>query len=284
MRFTKMHGLSNDFVVVVDREGVPGNIAQLAVAICNRHTGIGADGLVYILPSEVADCQMRIFNGDGSESEQCGNAIRCVAKYFYERISSGKAELKIETKRAVQSVWLTVKEGKVTQVRVDMGQPILEASHVPVISTQSIAQDEQLVVQDREFVYSAVSMGNPHAVIEVENALEFPLHQYGPLIENHPHFPNRTNVEFITVHQPNSVTMRVWERGVGETQACGSGACATVVASARKGRLDRKATVHLKGGDLLIEWRVEDDHVYMTGPAAYSFDGDWELLRPVHLA
>lgn len=284
MRFTKMHGLGNDFVVVVDREGVPSNVAQLAVAICDRHTGVGADGLVYILPSEEADFQMRIFNVDGNESEQCGNALRCVAKYFYERISGSKTELIIQTRRALQPVWLTVKEGKVTQVRVDMGKPILEASQVPVISSQSIAQNEQLDVHDRQFVYSAVSMGNPHVVIEVEDATKFPLHQYGPLIETHPRFPNRTNVEFISIHNPNEVTMRVWERGVGETNACGSGACATVVAAARKGNLHRSATVHLKGGDLEIEWREEDDHVYMTGPAAYSFEGEWTLVKPVHLA
>jgi diaminopimelate epimerase len=275
VQFTKMHGLGNDFVIVVQSK-VPENAAQLAQAVCNRRTGIGADGLVFIVSSEKADCRMRIFNADGTESEQCGNALRCVAKYYAEKIAYGKPqELLIETGIGVQKIWLTYQQDEVTLVRVDMGEPILEADQVPVISDEKVVQNQPISLGEYSYRFTAVSMGNPHAVIEVEDPEKVPLEIVGPQLEKHPLFPRKTNVEFITIHSPQEITMRVWERGVGETMACGSGACAVVVASALNNRSDRKATVHLLGGDLFVEWSPEDQHVYMTGAAEFVFEGVW---------
>lgn len=275
MKFTKMHGLGNDFVVVVGRDHVPVNVTKLAIQVCDRHKGIGADGLVYILPSQTGDFQMRIFNPDGSEADQCGNALRCVSKYYFERISSAKTELLVQTKHLLQKVSLKTKDGKVVHVRVDMGEPILQADLIPVISKRKFAKKETIQIDGHSFTFTGVSMGNPHAVIEVEDVNQIPLEIWGPQIENHKRFPKRTNVEFVTHHSTSEVTMRVWERGAGLTMACGSGACATVVAGVWNGRLDRVVTVHLTGGDLLIEWDEAENRVYMTGPATYVFEGVW---------
>ncbi|REE88637.1 diaminopimelate epimerase [Paenibacillus taihuensis] len=274
MNFTKMHGLGNDFIVVAGETQLPDNVAELAEQLCNRFFGIGADGLVYILPSEKADFRMRIINSDGSEAEQCGNAIRCVAKYVYDNGLTDKEALTIETLGAgVQEVQLTVDNGKVELVRVNMGQPILEGLKVPTTIDANPVINQSIEVDGREFKFTAVSMGNPHCVIYVDDAVNFDLATWGPKLEVHPLFPRKINVEFVTVRSKDYTDMRVWERGAGPTLACGTGACATVVASVLNGYTDRTATVSLKGGDLLIEWNEENNHVYMSGPAAEVFRG-----------
>ncbi|MDF2725942.1 MAG: diaminopimelate epimerase [Paenibacillus sp.] len=276
MDFTKMHGLGNDFIVVAGERELPEDASQLAVRLCSRFFGIGSDGLVYILPSLIADYKMRIINSDGSESEQCGNAIRCVAKYIYEHglIEASRRELTVETIGAgAQRVQLTVAEGEVTAVRVDMGEPVLQGTLVPTTVDQTQVIDYPIEVEGREFRFTAVSMGNPHCVIYVDDAKAFDLAVWGPKLEVHPMFPRRTNVEFATVLSRNAMDMRVWERGAGPTLACGTGACATLVASVLNGLSDRTGTVTLKGGDLFIEWSEEDNHVYMTGPAEQVFEG-----------
>ncbi|MGO4372123.1 diaminopimelate epimerase, partial [Paenibacillus sp. MCAF20] len=233
-----------------------------------------ADGLVYILPSEIADFRMRIINSDGSEAEQCGNAIRCVAKYVYDNGLTNKEEITIETLGAgAQKVQLTVSDAKVQSVRVDMGEPILNGLQVPTTVDAERVIEHPIEVDGREFRFTAVSMGNPHAVIYVDDAVNFDLNTWGPKLETHPMFPRKINVEFVTVNSRTQTDMRVWERGAGPTLACGTGACATVVASVLNGATDREATVSLKGGDLFIEWNEADNHVYMTGPAAEVFRG-----------
>jgi diaminopimelate epimerase len=277
MWFTKMHGLGNDFVLISSFPSIPEHAATLAKRMCDRHRGIGADGLVFMIPSEQADIAMRIFNADGTMAEQCGNAVRCVAKYYYERISDVKNKVTIETKVGVQTVWLETENGLVDQVRVDMGIPELQASQIPVkIDVEKVVR-YPLKVKDQELQITAVSMGNPHIVIEVEDAFSYPVESWGPILENHPLFPRKANVEFITIHSPEEITMRVWERGVGQTMACGSGACATLVAGVLLGKCQRQAVVHLLGGDLQIEWSEIDNHVYMTGPANFVFEGEWLL-------
>ncbi len=276
MNFTKMHGLGNDFIVIAGENRLPDNAPQLAIDLCNRNFGIGADGLVYILPSAKADFMMRIINSDGSEAEQCGNAIRCVAKYVYDHglVDRARTEITIETIGAgAQKVQLNTDNGKVATVRVDMGEPILQGTQVPTTVDQDQVIDYPIEVDGREFRFTAVSMGNPHCVIYVDDAVHFDLHTWGPKLEVHPLFPRKTNVEFVTVKSRDYADMRVWERGAGPTLACGTGACATLVASVLNGLTDRKATVSLKGGNLLIEWNEEDNHVYMTGPAQEVFKG-----------
>jgi diaminopimelate epimerase len=274
MNFTKMNGLGNDFIVITGEQQLPDDVADLAIRLCNRFFGIGADGLVYILPSEIADFRMRIINSDGSEAEQCGNAIRCVAKYVYDNGLTDKEEITIETLGAgAQKVQLTVQGGEVSSVRVDMGEPILSGLQVPTTVDAERVIEHPIEVDGREFRFTAVSMGNPHCVIYVDDAVHFDLNTWGPKLETHPLFPRKINVEFVTVNSRSHTDMRVWERGAGPTLACGTGACATVVASVLTGATDRTATVSLKGGDLLIEWNESDNHVYMTGPAAVSFRG-----------
>lgn len=278
MNFTKMHGLGNDFVLVYQTQA-PSHpeMSTLAQKMCDRHLGVGADGLVAIYPSSSADVSMRIFNSDGTLAEQCGNAMRCVAKYYYERISGAKTEFTIETKVGVQPVWIHVNGGKVNAIRVDMGKPVLAPEQIPVLVAGESAVNKEIKVDDKTFQFSAVSMGNPHAVIEVDEAEKFPVEVWGPLLETHETFPQKANIEFVTYHSPQEATLRVWERGVGQTMACGSGACATLVAGALSGRCGRKAKVHLPGGDLVVEWDEQDRHVYMTGPAEFVFDGVWPL-------
>ncbi|WP_284239203.1 diaminopimelate epimerase [Paenibacillus glycanilyticus] len=276
MNFTKMHGLGNDFIVIAGERELPVNVAELAVNKCNRYFGIGADGLVFILPSDVADFRMRIINSDGSEAEQCGNAIRCAAKYIYDNGLTDKDELTIETIGAgAQAVQLQVSDGKVRQVRVDMGEPILNGLQVPTTVDAERVVEHPIEVDGREFRFTAVSMGNPHCVIYVDDAANFDLATWGPKLETHPMFPRKINVEFATVTSRQHAEMRVWERGAGPTLACGTGACATVVSTVLSGLTDRTAVVTLKGGDLTIEWNEADNHVYMTGPAAEVFRGEW---------
>ncbi|MFD5017800.1 diaminopimelate epimerase [Paenibacillus sp. NPDC058367] len=274
MEFTKMHGLGNDFIVVFGEQELPSNAADLAVTLCNRFIGIGADGLVYILPSERGDYMMRIMNSDGSEAEQCGNAIRCVSKYVYDHGLVNSEQIVIETIGAgEQMVTLNVKDGVVETVTVDMGEPVLSGLQIPVAIDAEPVLSERIESDGTEFKFTAVSMGNPHCVIYVEDAVSFDLATWGPKLEVHPLFPRKVNVEFATVLDRGRVDMRVWERGAGPTLACGTGACATLVSSVLNGLTDRAAWISLKGGDLYIEWNEEDNHVYMTGPAEVAFTG-----------
>jgi len=278
MNFTKMHGLGNDFIIVTGEPKLPEQASELAIKLCDRFFGIGADGLVYILPSEKADFMMRIMNSDGSEAEQCGNAIRCVSKYVFDHGLIEKTEISIETIGAgAQKVQLFLKDGKVDTVRVDMGQPILKGTQVPTTIDQDIVKEYPIEVDGREFRFTAVSMGNPHCVIYVDDAINMDLLTWGPKLETHPMFPRKINVEFATVKSRDYVDMRVWERGAGPTLACGTGACATLVSSVLNGLTDRAATISLKGGNLFIEWNETDNHVYMTGPAAEVYKGSVEI-------
>lgn len=274
MEFTKMHGLGNDFIVIYGEKELPDQAAELAIKWCNRFFGIGADGLVYILPSDKADFQMRIINSDGTEAEQCGNAIRCVAKYVYDHGYVDRENITIQTMGAgVQPVKLTVENGKVSKVRVDMGPPVLEGLQVPTTIDANPVLNVPIEADGNEFSFTAVSMGNPHCVIYVDDAVNFDLAAWGPKLEVHPYFPKKINVEFATVKDREHIDMRVWERGAGPTLACGTGACATLVSSVLNGLSERAAWISLKGGDLFIEWSEEDNHVYMTGPAEVVFTG-----------
>ncbi|MGZ0041926.1 diaminopimelate epimerase [Paenibacillus ottowii] len=274
MEFTKMNGLGNDFIVWYGYQELPSDAAELAVRLCDRHFGIGADGLVYILPSNKADFRMRIINSDGSEAEQCGNAIRCAAKYVYDNKHINREQITIETLGAgVQQVELTVENGTVRMVKVDMGEPILGGLKIPTTLDLTSVINEPIEAGGSGFRFTAVSMGNPHCVIYVEDAPSFELEAWGPKLECHPLFPKKTNVEFATVRSRKHIDMRVWERGAGPTLACGTGACATLVASVLNGYSDRRAIVSLRGGDLDIEWSVDDNHIYMTGPAEIVFEG-----------
>lgn len=277
MEFTKMHGLGNDFVVVADYQNVPKDVNKLAVDICHRNFGVGADGLVFILPSDTADIRMRIFNADGSEAEQCGNAIRCVTKYVYDHNMIKKDAISVETLAGIQHVKLHLKaaEDIVEKVEVDMGEPILKGELVPTAFQEDIVLNKSIEIDGMTFHFTAVSMGNPHAVIYVEDAANFDVEKWGPKIETHPLFPKKTNVEFVTVKSALEMDMRVWERGVGQTLACGTGACATGVASVLTGQASRDVTVHLKGGDLKVIWSEKDNKVYMTGEAKEVFKGEW---------
>ncbi len=280
--FVKMHGIGNDFVVIGALDDLPlpeEKLSEFARFVCDRHFGVGADGVIWILPSQVADFKMRIFNPDGSEAEMCGNGIRCAAKWFYDRdYAKGKA-VQVETLAGIKTVWVQEENGKAVAVTVDMGEPIFAPSLVPTsLGEGSEAIEVPLSVEGAgTYIVSAVSMGNPHCVVFVNDVDNFPVETIGPRIEHHPAFPKRTNVEFVQVLSRNEMKVRVWERGAGLTLACGTGACASLVIASRTGRTDRKAKVHLPGGTLTIEWR-DDGRIYMTGPAVEVFRGEfvWE--------
>ena len=275
MRFTKMQGAGNDYVYVdCFQETMPDDLAQTARLMADRHFGIGGDGLVLICPSEAADAQMRMFNADGSESEMCGNAIRCVAKYVYEHGIAKKDTLTIETGAGVLTLELSVEDGTVPRVKVDMGQPILAAEEIPTTWTGDKVVDQALSVDGREFTVTCVSMGNPHCVTFVDELTDDLVFGFGPKIEHDPHFPNRVNAEFVQILSPTEIRMRVWERGSGETLACGTGASAVCVAGVLSGRTEREITAHLLGGDLQLHW-ADNDHLYKTGPAVEVFSGEW---------
>lgn len=278
MRFTKMHGAGNDYVYVdCFNEPIPKDIVATSVAISDRHTGVGGDGMVLICPSDVADARMRMFNADGSESEMCGNAIRCVAKFVYDRGIAKKPELKIDTGRGVLTMQLTQgRNGLVERVRVNMGAPILDATRIPTLLPGNPPLNVPLEVAGRTFPVSCISMGNPHCVVFVDDVNDDWVLRIGPQIESHPAFPRRVNAEFIQVVSSSEFIMRVWERGSGETMACGTGACAAAVAAALTGRTDRIVTARLRGGDLQLEWSDGGD-VFMTGPATEVFSGDWSM-------
>ena len=276
MRFTKMQGTGNDYVYVdCFREPLPQRPDALARKISDRHFGVGGDGLILICPSREADARMRMFNADGSESEMCGNGIRCVAKYVYEHGICPQERLRIETGRGVLAVELEIAAGRAQRVRVDMGEPILAAERVPTTLPGSPAVNADLEIAGATLRVTCVSMGNPHCITFVDELSDKWVLGLGPKIETDPHFPRRVNAEFVQVLSPAEVRMRVWERGSGETLACGTGACAVCVAGVLSGRTERKILAHLPGGDLELQW-AEDGHVYMTGPAVEVFSGEWE--------
>ncbi|HEX4000017.1 MAG TPA: diaminopimelate epimerase [Pirellulales bacterium] len=315
MRFTKMHGAGNDYVYVdCFAEPIPDDPADLARRIADRHFGVGGDGLILICPSEMADARMRMFNADGSESEMCGNGIRCVAKYIYDHGIARKPQLKIETGNGVLTLDLEIENDRVDRVRVDMGAPILEMAKIPMAlpgvpptaqvvdfplaelfkmaaveaakilppgsgAAAALAQPDIFEPFGGRLHITGVSMGNPHLVIYDPDVARVTLECYGPLLERYVFFPKRINVHFVQVDGRQEVTMRTWERGSGITLACGTGACAVCVAGVLTGRTDRRILAHLPGGDLELEWRSSDQHVYMTGPAVEVFNGDWNDVR-----
>ena len=274
IKFTKMQGLGNDYVYIDAINQKIENESSLAQFVSNRHFGIGSDGLILICNSEIADFRMRMFNSDGSEAEMCGNGIRCVGKFIYDKGLTNKTTLKIETLAGIKELKLNLKKGKVDTVRVNMGEPILEAAKIPVISSEKIVQNLKLEIEKRKFNFTCVSMGNPHAITFVKNVEDFEVEKYGSKIEVNERFPQKINVEFIEIVNKNHIKMRVWERGSGETLACGTGACASVVAGIINNLIERKVVVELLGGSLEIEWNKEDNHVYMTGPAVTVFEGN----------
>ena len=277
MKFTKMHGCGNDYVYVNLFEEQIENPAKVSIAVSDRHFGIGSDGLITIGASEIADFRMRIYNADGSEAEMCGNGIRCVAKYVYDHKLTDKTEITVETGAGVKTLQLTVEDDKVTLVRVDLGEPILTPDEIPVVADGDRVVDEPIVVDDKEWRMTCVSMGNPHAVVFVDDVAHFELEKYGPLFENHVRFPKRTNTEFVQIISRNEAIMRVWERGSAETWACGTGTCATVMACILNGLTDNDVLVHLRGGDLRIVYDEKSNHVFMTGPATEVFEGEIQL-------
>ena len=277
MKFTKMHGCGNDYVYVNLFEEKVENPAEVSIKVSDRHFGIGSDGLITIGPSDKADFRMHIYNADGSEAEMCGNGIRCVAKYVYDHHLTDKTEITVETGAGVLTLILFPEDGKVQQVRVDMGEPILEPSQIPVVAKGDKVIDEPIEVGGKTWNMTCVSMGNPHAVVFVDDTANFPLETYGPLFENHERFPKRTNTEFVQIISRTEANMRVWERGSAETWACGTGTCACVMACILNGKTEDKVLVHLRGGDLTIEYDRKSNHVFMTGPATEVFMGEIDV-------
>jgi len=277
MKFTKMQGLGNDYVYVNCFKETIENPPEMAKKVSNRNFGIGSDGLIMINPSDVADFEMEMYNADGSRSEMCGNGIRCVGKYVYDYGLTEKEHISVETLAGIKYLDLTVEDGKVKLVKVDMGNPELVPANIPIVADGERVIDEPINVNGTEYRMTGVSMGNPHAVVYVEDVKGLDIEKIGPAFENHERFPNRVNTEFVKVLDQNTVEMRVWERGSGETMACGTGACAVAVACILNGLTEDKVTVKLLGGDLQIEWDKEADKVYMTGPAEVSFDGEINL-------
>jgi len=274
--FVKMHGTGNDFVLIDARKRRIQDPARLAARMCHRHFGIGADGVIMILESTKADFRMRIFNPDGSEAEMCGNGIRCFAKYCYDAKLTRRKRFEIETGAGIKTVECTLTKATVGSVRVDMGEPVLQRERIPMTGPPGMVIGEPLQLPDgTRFEITAISMGNPHAVIFVEELDNFPIAKYGPQVENHHLFPNRTNVEFVKIKNHREIIMRIWERGAGETLACGTGAAAAAVATVLNELTGRSIKVGVKGGTIKIEWRENDNHVYLTGPAVEVFRGEW---------
>lgn len=278
MKFTKMQGCGNDYVYINGFTEKIEDKPAFVRAVSDRHFGVGGDGAIFINPSEEADFEMEMYNADGTRAEMCGNGIRCVAKYVYDKGMTDKEQVSIVSFGNVKYVDLYVEDGLVSSVKVNMGAPILDAEKVPVKSTKSQSVDEPITVNGKEYRMTCVSMGNPHAVIFMEDIAKFDIVSIGPLFENHEVFPNRTNTEFVEVVDRTHVNMRVWERGTGETLACGTGCCATVVACVLNGLTEDKVTVRVLGGEIEIQWDREANLVYMTGPAVIVFEGEfpWE--------
>lgn len=277
MKFTKMHGIGNDYVYVNCFEESVKNPAEVSKFVSDRHFGIGSDGLILISPSAIADFRMNIYNADGSQAEMCGNGIRCVAKYVYDYGLTDKTEISVETLAGIKYLQLQVENGKVASVEVNMGAPILEPKEIPVAVEESPVVNVPVEVKGKIYHMTCVSMGNPHAIIFMNNVKDLDIAAIGPYFENHTVFPKRTNTEFVEVLDRNTVNMRVWERGSDETLACGTGACATTVACILNDKTENEVTVHLLGGDLKIRWDREANQVYMTGPATVVFDGEITL-------
>ena len=274
MKFTKMQGIGNDYVYVNCFKEVVENPKELAIRVSDRHFGIGSDGLILIKPSKVADFCMDMYNADGSQSEMCGNGIRCVAKYVYDYGLTDKTRISIETLAGIKYLDLQVENGKVQMVTVNMGAPELKPEKIPVKFSKDVLINESILVDGTEYKMTCVSMGNPHCIVFVEDTKNFPLEEIGPKLERHEVFPNRVNAEFIQILDRKTVNMRVWERGSGETLACGTGACASTVACVLNGLTEDEITLHLLGGDLLVRWDREENLVYMTGPAQIVFEGE----------
>lgn len=277
MKFTKMQGIGNDYVYVNCFQEKVENPGEIAKMVSDRHFGIGSDGLILIKPSDVADFEMDMYNSDGSRGAMCGNGIRCVAKYVYDYGLTHKTSITVNTASGIKYLDLTIENGKAVQIRVNMGTPILEASKIPVISEKEKVIDEPIVAGNKEYRITAVSMGNPHAVTYIDDVKGLDIEKIGPQFEHHSIFPDRVNTEFVKVLDRNTVEMRVWERGSGETLACGTGACAVAVASILNGYTEDEVTVKLLGGDLKIYWDRKENLVYMTGPAEVVFDGEIKL-------
>ena len=275
MKFTKMHGIGNDYIYVNCFEEVVSDPERLAIVMSKPHFGCGSDGLILIEPSDTADFGMRIFNSDGSEAGMCGNGIRCVGKYVYERGLTDKTELTIDTKGGLKQIKLQLEDGKVSRVKVDMGTPELNPRLIPVDLPGEMVLRHRLQIMGQTYFITCVNMGNPHAVLFVRDPEVVDLPTIGPMIEHHPLFPRRTNVEFVRVIDRGILQMRVWERGAGETLACGTGACAALVAAVLAGNSDRTVQMKLSGGNLQLHWSAEDNHVYQTGPAEFVYDGEW---------
>ncbi len=281
IEFTKMQGCGNDYVYIdggrfalpMDRK------PEIVRLLSNRNFGVGSDGVIFINPVEdgSADFEMEMWNADGTRSEMCGNGIRCVGKYVYDKGLTDKERVAVVSAGQIKYLDYTIEEGKVVRVKVNMGQPVLKAAEVPVVSGNEQVLDEEIIVEDKAYRMTCVSMGNPHAVVFMDHVADLDIEAVGPHFENHARFPRRTNTEFVRVIDRQTVEMRVWERGTGETLACGTGACATAVASILNGHTDNQVTVKLLGGDLLIEWDREDNLVYMTGPAVIVFEGVIEV-------
>ena len=275
MRFTKMHGIGNDYIYINCFEERVEDPGALSVRMSRPHFGVGSDGVILICPSDVADFAMRMYNSDGSESEMCGNGIRCLGRYVYERGLTKKTSFTVMTGGGLKQLELKVSGGKVQSVRVDMGSPVLTPELIPTTLTGEMVMGAALHVGGASYKVHCVSMGNPHCVVFVKDPDLVDLPELGPLFEHHEAFPRRTNTEFVQVISRNHLRMRVWERGAGETLACGTGACASLVAAVLTGQADRKVTMDLLGGSLELEWSPEDNHVYQEGPATFVFDGEW---------
>ena len=277
MKFTKMHGIGNDYVYVNCFKETVEHPSEAAIKVSDRHFGIGSDGLILIKPSEVADGKMEMYNTDGSQGAMCGNGIRCVAKYMYDYGITDKTSISVETKSGIKYLDLTIKDGKVDTVKVNMGTPILKAADIPVRSEKEQVINEPVMVDGKEWKITCVSMGNPHAITYIDDMKNLEIEKIGPKFENHEIFPDRVNTEFVHVIDRNTVEMRVWERGSGETLACGTGACAVAVSSILNGLTEEEVTVKLLGGDLKIFWDRTENKVYMTGSATTVFDGEIDL-------
>lgn len=277
MKFTKMQGLGNDYVYVNCFEEKIENPSEVAIRVSNRNFGVGSDGLIMINPSKVADFEMEMYNADGSRGEMCGNGIRCVGKYVYDYGLTDKTSVSVETLGGIKYLDFTVEDGKVKLVKVDMGSPELTPTNIPIVADGDTVIDAPIIVDGQQYHMTGVSMGNPHTVVYIDDVQGLEIEKIGPKFENHERFPKRINTEFARVIDRNTVEMRVWERGSGETLACGTGACAVAVASILNGFTEDKVTVKLLGGDLQIEWDRETNKVYMTGPAEVSFEGEINL-------
>ena len=274
LKFTKMQGLGNDYVYMDNINQKIENKPQLARFVSNRNFGIGSDGLILICKSDVADFKMQMFNSDGSQAEMCGNGIRCVGKFVYDKKLTSKTEITIETLAGIKKLKLNTNQNKVETVEVDMGEPILNPKKIPVLENKEPVVNLEIKALDQKFKATCISMGNPHSVIIVENIEKIDIKKYGSIIENNNKFPNKTNVEFIQIINNENIKMRVWERGTGETLACGTGACAAVVACHLNKLTNRDVLVELRGGTLKIDWKKNNNHVYMTGPAVTVFEGE----------